>query len=48
MIRCGMALDTDGIWKESQLSVELKNIIAKYRNHFEGEPVVTEAVLNPE
>ena len=39
MIRCGMSLSLNGKWEEDQLSSELQAIVAKYRNHFNGEPV---------
>ena len=39
MIRCGMSLNLNGKWEEDQLSNELQEIVAKYRNHFDGEPV---------
>lgn len=39
MIRCGMALNLNGIWEERQLSPELQNIINKYRDNFNGTPV---------
>ena len=45
MIRCGLAKDIDGVWKVEQLSVELKNIIQKYRNHFDGEKVVVAGAI---
>ena len=38
MIRCGVSLNLNGKW-EDQLSNELKEIVAKYRNYFDGEPV---------
>lgn len=39
MIRTGMALDTDGVWRESQLRGDLQDIISKHRDHFNGTPV---------
>ena len=39
MIRAGLALDTNGQWREEQLSDALQVIIAKHRRHFEGTPV---------
>ncbi|KAL3686242.1 hypothetical protein R1sor_004264 [Riccia sorocarpa] len=36
MIMCGLSLNTDGRWTESQLSVGLQNIISRYRSNFEG------------
>jgi len=39
MIQTGMALNLNGIWEESQLTDQLQQIIAKHRNHFNGEPV---------
>lgn len=41
MIRCGMALNLNGVWEERQLSPELQNIIKKYRENFNGTPVGT-------
>ena len=35
MIICGMALNTNGKWEESQLRPELQQIINKYRHFFE-------------
>ena len=40
MIRCGMALDITGHWHETQLTPELQAIIAKYHEHYNGEPVL--------
>ena len=34
MIRCGLSRDVTGKWHEKQLSVELQNIITKYRDEF--------------
>ena len=34
MIRTGLALDTNGQWREEQLSDALQVIIAKHRRHF--------------
>ena len=34
-----MSLNLNGKWEEDQLSNELKEIVAKYGNHFDGEPV---------
>lgn len=39
MIRCGLSLDITGEWHVKQLSVELQQIVEKYKNHFMGEPV---------
>lgn len=39
MIRCGLSLDTDGRWKETQLFPQLQTIIKKYRAQFDGEKV---------
>lgn len=39
MIRCGLALDVDGNWNETQLFPNLQGIIRKYRAHFDGDPV---------
>jgi hypothetical protein len=38
MIRCGLSLDLDGVWKTEQLFPELQQIIVEHRNHFDGEP----------
>ena len=40
MIRCGLALNTNGQWEERQLFPKLQNIIQRHRNHFEGAPVI--------
>lgn len=39
MIRCGMALNVNDIWEEWQLSPQLQNIVAKYRDNFNRQPV---------
>jgi hypothetical protein len=39
MIRCGLSLDVNGQWHVGQLSPELLGIVAKYRQHFNGEIV---------
>ncbi|RHY89932.1 hypothetical protein DYB35_004602 [Aphanomyces astaci] len=39
MIRCGLSLDVTGFWHVKQLTPELQAIIAKYKNHYEGELV---------
>ena len=39
MIRCGVSRNLNGKWEEEQLSNELQEIVAKFRNHFGGEPV---------
>lgn len=39
MIMTGMSLNLNGLWEESQLTQELQQIVAKHRNHFEGEAV---------
>ncbi|CAM6101108.1 unnamed protein product [Calypogeia fissa] len=36
MIRCGLALDVDGIWKVDQLTPQLKDIIKAYPQNFAG------------
>ena len=46
MIRCGLSLDTDGVWRCEQLFQELQDIIAEFPNHFDGEQVPQ--VLLPE
>lgn len=40
MIMSGMALNTNGIWEEIQLSQKLQEIIKKHRNHFNVEVVL--------
>ena len=42
MIRCGLALDTDGKWKTEQLSRQLQAIIEKYMVNFDGKSVCLE------
>lgn len=44
MVMTGMSLGYDGVWSESQLTQDLQVIVAKHRNHFEGEPVSAEDV----
>lgn len=39
MMKTGLSKGVNGLWEVSQLSDELKEIIAKYQNHFDGEPV---------
>ena len=39
MIRCGLALELDGTWSIGQLSLELQEIVAKYRLYFDGQVV---------
>jgi hypothetical protein len=39
IIRCGLSLDQDGVWKTEQFFPELQQIIVEHQNHFEGEPV---------
>lgn len=36
MILTGMALNTNGLWEEKQLTPELQRIIQKHRDHFDG------------
>uniref|UniRef100_M4BHT5 Uncharacterized protein n=1 Tax=Hyaloperonospora arabidopsidis (strain Emoy2) TaxID=559515 RepID=M4BHT5_HYAAE len=43
MIRCGLGLDPDDEWQESQLFPELQMIINNHRAHFDGTPVPEEA-----
>ncbi|KAL0217568.1 hypothetical protein RCL1_008149 [Eukaryota sp. TZLM3-RCL] len=38
MIRCGLSLNTDGVWSKNQLSAELQEVIKKYWVNFDGEP----------
>jgi hypothetical protein len=40
MIRCGMSLDVDGVWRCEQLFPHLQEIIAEHPNQFRGEPVL--------
>lgn len=39
MVRTGMALNLNGLWGEKQLFSELQEIIAKHRNHFNGDSI---------
>ena len=39
LIRCGLSLDTDGVWRREQLFQELQDIIPEFPNHFDGEQV---------
>jgi hypothetical protein len=39
MIRCGLSLDVDRIWRVEQLFLHLQEIIAEHRRHFEDEPI---------
>eukprot|EP00474_Spongospora_subterranea_P005517 CRZ05975.1 hypothetical protein [Spongospora subterranea] len=39
MIRCGLSLNINGLWEESQLFPVLQEIIKKYPEHYEGCPV---------
>lgn len=48
MIRCNMSLDLNGVWEEMPLSPELQNIVNRYRENFNGEPVHTERDLEGE
>ena len=41
MIRCGLSLDIDGIWRRQQLFPHLQDIIIKYPANFEGAEPVT-------
>ena len=34
-----MSLKLNRLWEEKQLFLELQSIIAKHRNHFDGEPL---------
>ena len=43
MIRCGLGLDLNGKWKESQLFPEMQMIINNHRAHFDGTTVPEEA-----
>lgn len=42
MMMCGMSLNLNGLWEESQLTEDLQAIVAKHRNHFDGEPVIVD------
>jgi hypothetical protein len=37
MIRCGLARDVTGFWREQQLTPQLQTIINNHRSYFEGE-----------
>ena len=39
MIRTVMVLNLDGLWDERKLFTDLQGIIAKHRNHFDGQPI---------
>ena len=39
MIRCGLGKDIDGVWKISQLWLELQQIVSKHKKYFYGEPI---------
>ena len=41
MIRCGMSLNVNGLWEESQLFPKLHNIISRDRAHLNGNPVTS-------
>jgi hypothetical protein len=36
IIRCGLALGTDGTWSINQLFSQLQQIVAKHQQYFEG------------
>ena len=40
MIRPGMALNLNGQWEERKSFPQLQQIMAKFRNHFDAQPVV--------
>lgn len=42
MMMTGLSLGMDGRWSESQLSDQIQRIIAKHRNHFDGDVVTLE------
>lgn len=48
LVRCGMALNYNGLWEERQLSPELQNIVKKYAENFNGQPVTTDQDLDGE
>jgi hypothetical protein len=37
MIRCGLSLDVDGVWRVEQFCLHLQKIIGEHHYHFEGE-----------
>ena len=39
MIRCDLALDTNGCWKVTELFQHLQDIIQRYPTEFAGNPV---------
>ena len=39
MIRCGMALNVDGLWSVNQLFPHLQDIVAKHLQYFQGQDV---------
>ena len=41
MIMTGMSLNVNGLWEESQLTDDLQRIVARHRNHYDGEPVMS-------
>ena len=47
MIRCGLSLDVDGIWRIEQPFPHLQEIIHEHRRHFNGEPIL-EVLLREE
>lgn len=44
MIMTGMSLNLNKHWEQSQLTDDLQSIIARHRNHFEGEPMYVDCV----
>ena len=41
----GMALNLNGRWEKSQVAPELQEIVRKHRNYFEGESVISAAIV---
>lgn len=48
LVRCGMALNLNGLWEERQLSPELQNIVKKFPENFNGQLVTTNHDLEGE
>ena len=46
LIRCGMAMNINGLWEIRQLSPELQEIVGKYKNNFDGVKVASEGGLD--
>ena len=39
LIMCDLALNTNSLWEEQQLTPKLQSILRRHRQHFDGEPV---------